>query len=226
MLKAVFFDLDETLIDGNPCHLEAGVRAFSEWNMDYAAARKLTGSFSGIRMSEILAVRRDALGLNEQDVPIDALMAARVHHYLHLIPSHVQLMPSARAAMEAAKGFGAVLLVVSSEVTLCIQAVLRQFDLEDLVTCVVGGDDVERGKPAPDCYELAFARLQALCGAAKEECLAVEDSRAGGAAALAAGLRLCLVPSPYEPIVNGLTPHYRLASLAEFPALVQALAAR
>lgn len=224
MIKAVFFDLDETLIDGTPCHLEAGVRAFSEWNMDYAVARKLTGSFNGIRMSEILAVRRDALGLNEHDVPIDALMAARVHHYLDLIPTHVQLMPGARAAMEAASGLGAVVVVVSSEVTVCIHAVLRQFNLDGLVTYVIGGDEVERGKPAPDCYELAFARLQALGSAAKAECLAVEDSEAGGRAALAAGLPLCLVPSPFNPIVEGITPHFHLASLSGFPELLRSLA--
>jgi len=224
MLKAVFFDLDETLIDGNPCHLEAGVRAFNQWGMDYAAARKLTGSFSGIRMSEILAVRRDALGMSEQDVPIDALMAARVHHYLDLIPTHVQLMSGARVAMEAATELGAVTVIVSSEVTVCIQAVLRQFDLDGLITYVVGGDDVERGKPAPDCYELAFAKLQALCRATKGECLAVEDSEAGGRAALAAELPLCLVPSQYNPIVEGVTPHFQMASLARFPKLVRSLA--
>lgn len=224
MLKAVFFDLDETLIDGTPCHLEAGVRAFNQWDMDYATARNLTGSFPGRRMSEIMAVRRDALGLNEDDVPIDALMAARVHHYLDLIPTHVQLMPGARVAMEAATGLGAVLVVVSSEVTVCIQAVLRQFDLDGLVTYIIGGDDVERGKPAPDCYDLAFAKLQTLCRATKAECLAVEDSEAGGRAALSAGLPLCLVPSPYNPIVERITPHFHLASLTKFPALVRSLA--
>ena len=224
MLKAVFFDLDETLIDGNPCHLEAGVRTFNQWDMDYATARKVTGGFPGRRMSEILAVRRDAMGLSERDAPNDALMAARVRPYLDLIPTHVQLMPGARAAMEAAVGSGAVLVVVSSEVRVCIRAVLHQFDLEGMVSYIIGGDDVERGKPAPECYELAFARLQALRRATKAECLAVEDSDVGGRAAQAAELPLCLVPSPFSPAPEGITPDFHLASLAPFPELVRSLA--
>ena len=190
--------------------------------MDYVAARKITGSFSGMRMSDILAIRRDALGRTEMELPTAPLMAARVRHYLELIPTHVQLMPGARAAMEAAAG-SCVVAVVSSEVTPCIQAVLHQFGLEDLVTYVVGGDNVAHGKPAPECYELAHARLQGLAAAAKDECLAVEDSTAGAAAALAAGLPLCFVPSPFDPAPEGLTAHYRLASLTGFPALVQML---
>jgi HAD superfamily hydrolase (TIGR01509 family) len=52
------------------------------------------------------------------------------------------------------------------------------------VDLVVGGDDVARGKPAPDPYLLALDRLSAAAAMS----LAVEDSRAGAAAAVAAGV--------------------------------------
>ena len=52
-------------------------------------------------------------------------------------------------------------------------------------------DDVKHGKPAPDPYLLAAQRL----GQPIHECLAVEDSPTGTAAALAAGCATLVVPS-------------------------------
>ena len=49
---------------------------------------------------------------------------------------------------------------------------------------VVSAEDVEHGKPAPDCYALAARRL----GIDPQHILALEDSRHGMAAARAAGL--------------------------------------
>lgn len=49
---------------------------------------------------------------------------------------------------------------------------------------LITADDVERGKPAPDCYLAAAAAF----GAAPNECIAIEDSTAGISAARAAGI--------------------------------------
>lgn len=54
---------------------------------------------------------------------------------------------------------------------------------------IVTSDDVERSKPAPDCYRLAAQHL----GAAPERCLVVEDSRQGIAAGVAAGMTVLAV---------------------------------
>lgn len=50
---------------------------------------------------------------------------------------------------------------------------------------------VERGKPAPDCFLAAAEKL----GLPPESCLAIEDSRPGVQAALAAGMHVVVVPS-------------------------------
>ena len=60
--------------------------------------------------------------------------------------------------------------------------------------CVVLGDDpdVKRGKPAPDIFLTAAARL----GARPEHCLVLEDAPSGVEAAQAAGLFVVAVPNP------------------------------
>jgi beta-phosphoglucomutase-like phosphatase (HAD superfamily) len=58
----------------------------------------------------------------------------------------------------------------------------------------VCGDEVVRGKPAPDAYQ----RAAELLGFAPAQCLAVEDSVTGAAAAEGAGCPVLVVPNDVE----------------------------
>ena len=62
-------------------------------------------------------------------------------------------------------------------------------------TALVGGDEVARGKPAPDIFLLAAERL----GAPPSACLVLEDSAPGVRAALAAGMTPIMVPDQHAP---------------------------
>jgi beta-phosphoglucomutase-like phosphatase (HAD superfamily) len=68
-------------------------------------------------------------------------------------------------------------------------------DLLHLFAAVATRADVEHGKPRPDLYLEATRRL----GIAPETAIAVEDSPAGTQAALAAGLRVVVVPDLVMP---------------------------
>jgi beta-phosphoglucomutase-like phosphatase (HAD superfamily) len=60
---------------------------------------------------------------------------------------------------------------------------------------VVSSDDVAKGKPEPDVYREACARL----GTSPERAVAVEDSSSGINAAHAAGLSVIAIPNPDFP---------------------------
>ncbi|WP_298688841.1 HAD-IA family hydrolase [uncultured Sphingomonas sp.] len=57
----------------------------------------------------------------------------------------------------------------------------------------ITAEDVERGKPAPDCFFLAAERL----GVAAEDCLVFEDAAAGIAAAEAAGAAVVVITATH-----------------------------
>lgn len=90
--------------------------------------------------------------------------------------------------------------------------VLHRFDH------ILGGDDVEHGKPAPDIYLKACAAL----GVAPAACIACEDSGYGVEAAFTAGLKPILVPDLLTPTEEMIRQAWRvLPSLDEVAALVR-----
>jgi beta-phosphoglucomutase-like phosphatase (HAD superfamily) len=72
---------------------------------------------------------------------------------------------------------------------------LRHGGLEQYFTVIVTGDEVVRGKPAPDIYLEAARRLQVEPSA----CVALEDSEAGILAVSRAGMRGLLIPDWIRP---------------------------
>jgi HAD superfamily hydrolase (TIGR01509 family) len=74
-------------------------------------------------------------------------------------------------------------------------AVIKLGPLVARFDTLVTGDDVQRGKPAPDIFLLAAERL----GVTSSECLALEDSYAGVEAATAASMYTIMVPDLLPP---------------------------
>ena len=224
MLGGVLFDLDETLIDAGGCHREASRRAFAAFGMDWDEALRRTGPFFGRRMREILAARRDALGIAESAAPLSELLALRQHAYLEVFPAGVRLLPGAPQAVASVREHGAVAAIVSSSARVTIALTVEHYGLSRLVSFMIGGDDVEHGKPDPECYEVAYHHLQSFRSAAKHDCLVVEDSSVGVIAARSAGISVCLIPR--YPLAEPVDPEYTLPSLEEFPGLVARLSRR
>ena len=76
----------------------------------------------------------------------------------------------------------------------------------------VTGEDVEHGKPAPDCFLLAAKRL----GQKIEDCLVFEDAPAGIQAAEAAGAALVIVTATHKRPLD--TGHPTIAGYGELTA--------
>jgi HAD superfamily hydrolase (TIGR01509 family) len=104
---------------------------------------------------------------------------------------------------------GIPVAVASSSPRARLDATLRAAGLHELFDVTVAGDEVARGKPAPDLFLAAAERL----GVAPADCVAVEDSPPGVAAAVAAGMTVVAVArkpehrADLEPhLVDELTP--------------------
>jgi len=93
----------------------------------------------------------------------------------------------------------------------CEQAtkVLQILDLRDEFDFIATRDDVDHGKPDPEIYRLALAELEVEPG----ESVAIEDSPTGVQAALAAGVNVIAVSTPFtheKLLRGGLLPRSRI----------------
>ncbi len=98
----------------------------------------------------------------------------------------IRAYPDARQTLEELHARGIAAAVASNSTAADVAAALERTALAGLVAHVVGADEVERPKPAPDVYERAVSMLGC-------EAVAAEDSPAGIASARAAGLPVLAV---------------------------------
>jgi sugar-phosphatase len=93
------------------------------------------------------------------------------------LPNH-----GALELLTSLKAHRITLALVTSRVAWEAEAINHQLGLDGIFDIQVTADDIQHGKPAPDCYLRAAELLSLL----PEECLVFEDSVAGTQAAVAA----------------------------------------
>lgn len=93
-------------------------------------------------------------------------------------------------------------------------AKLTQTGIADRFVALTGGDEIARGKPAPDIFLLAARRM----GYAPADIVVLEDSEPGVRAALAAGMTPIMVPDLAAPSAEILAQGVLvLESLSQVP---------
>ncbi|MFE3258951.1 HAD family hydrolase [Nocardia sp. NPDC059229] len=196
MSVAIVFDMDGVLIDTEPIWEEVR-RAYVEemrgrWLPDTQdrLMGMSTAEWSRYLSEELLDGRRTP---DEVAEDVITRMAARYS-------DHLPLMPDAVDTVRRLAGIYTLGLASSSPRRL-IDVVLDHMGVTDLFAATVSTEEVARGKPAPDGYLEAAARL----GIDPDACVAIEDSSNGLRAAHAAGMTVIAVPHPkYPPAVDAL----------------------
>jgi HAD superfamily hydrolase (TIGR01509 family) len=99
--------------------------------------------------------------------------------------------PGAADLLQTARQSGIPVAIVTSNYASLTWAWLRVVGLEEMVDVVIGGDEVQCGKPDPEPYLTALQRT----GCERSLSLAVEDSATGARSAAAAGIPTLLLSS-------------------------------
>ncbi len=216
MIEAVVFDMDGVLIDSEPVWERVRRGFVSAHGGRWAAGAQdrmmgmSTAEWSAY-ISEDFGVRLSPARVAEQVI---AAMAAEYRAHLPLLPGAVDAVRALSARWPLA--------VASSAPRSLIDAVLDASGLRPAFAAAVSSEEVARGKPAPDVYLEAAARL----GVPPAACAAVEDSSNGLRSAAAAGLAVIAVPRPeYPPAAEALDQaRLVLDTLAELtPGTIAAL---
>lgn len=205
MISGAIFDMDGVLVD-NLWHHVAAWRRLGEELGKSLTDEEIRATF-GQRNQEML---RTLIGV-EFTVEESARHADRKEEiYRELMAQDLARaeVPGLRPLVAELRREGFGLAVATSGPMANVEFVLSGLGLDGVFEAVLTGADVSRGKPHPDVFLLAAARL----GLKPRECVVFEDSPSGVKAALAAGcFCFALTTSHSAEELRGLGPQ-RLAS--------------
>lgn len=217
MIQAVFFDMDGTVLDTEKFYREGWMYAGEQAGVAAAIADQhpfLTGTI-------LEDGKRHMTELYGEDFPYEKCF----HMMWEYADRKIAKMgppakPGAPQVFEDLHRMGLKTALVTGTRKNRVDRYLKQLGWEQQFDCVITGDRVECGKPAPDIYLLAAREL----GVDPARCVVVEDARSGILSAKNAGMIPVFIPDFY-PAPAEILPHirYTLTSLSELPALIEKL---
>ena len=212
-IRAVVFDLDGLMFDTEALFH----RVASE--MLEARGKTLTPEIAqamiGRRAAEAGEAFRRLAGLDE---PADVLMAEARARFNAELEAAVHPMPGLFALLDQLKHRQISRAVATSSRREYAERLLGGHGLLDQFAFVLAAEDVTRGKPDPEIYRTAAARL----GVPAASVLVLEDSPAGIAAAKGAGTFAVGIPHEHSP-ADGLGAADRIVTQLDDPNLLALL---
>jgi HAD superfamily hydrolase (TIGR01509 family) len=199
---AVLFDMDGLLLDSEPLW----------YAVEEAAVQRLGGTWGPQHQAALIGGTMDAscrymIELTGADVSVEELSDMLVDEMVaHFRSGTTPLHDGALELVDAVRAAGVPTGLVSSSYRVVIDAALELMGPERFDVSVAG-DEVTRGKPDPEPYRTACARLHV----APSFTVVLEDAIHGVLSAEAAGCAVVAVPSvapieatPRRPVVARL----------------------
>ena len=185
--QAYLFDCDGTIADSMPLHYVAWKSALAEWNCNFS--EELFYAWGGFPVAEIISRLNEKQSLQ---MPISVVARRKEKLYFDVLPG-LKAVSEVLEHIDAQHG-RIPFAVVSGSTRDSVTASLRTLQLLEKFETLVCAGDYKRGKPDPEAFLIAAARL----GVKPQACLVFEDTDMGIKAASAAGMASVRVPPPWE----------------------------
>jgi HAD superfamily hydrolase (TIGR01509 family) len=196
-LQAVLFDMDGTLCDTEHVWMSAEFALAARYDAQWTREDGLRLVGNDLLASGSYIRKRMALPLSPAEI-VQELMSTVV---ASVAADGVSWRPGAVELLVQCNDAAVPTALVTMSYRALVDAVVAALP-SGRFGAVVTGEDVARGKPAPDAY----ARAAELLGVEATASIAIEDSTTGAASAAAAGCHVLAVPHTL-PIPDSAAPN-------------------
>jgi beta-phosphoglucomutase family hydrolase len=179
-LDALIFDMDGTLVDSMPFHEKAWDVMLPELGVSIDRFEFFTWS-AGLTNREIFPRLLQRAVSSEE---LAALADRKEAIYRDCYRPHVALMPGALDVIRRAEQSNVRVAMGTAAPPENVELVVDGLSIRRHFPVIVGGNDVANGKPDPEVFLKAAARM----GVSPSRCLVFEDTPAGIKAAFRAGM--------------------------------------
>lgn len=188
-IKAAIFDLDGVLINSLPFHYASLKELFSQYGIKYSFDEYIAKDITAGAMNIIPRVINE----HRKDLDINSVLSKRRIDFRELLEEKnrmavsraIKLYPGVLSLLKSLKSSGYKIAVASGGTHYFVNHVLRKNKIERYFDAIVTGEDKVRRKPYPDIFLKTAKKLKTK----PKECLVIEDSRDGVAAAKRAGMK-------------------------------------
>lgn len=195
--EAVLFDFNGVIVDDEEQHRLAFQDVLADHGIPLTRAQYYADYLGCDDFACFVAAFGHA-GRSLTPTETERLVADKSRRYERLIEESLVLVPGAKTFVERAAG-EARLGLVSGALRREIEHVLDRVGLRHCFEVVVAAEDVDACKPDPAGYLAARAALDRRAPISVRQCVAVEDSLPGLAAARAAGMRCAMLSTSHDP---------------------------
>ncbi len=192
MITSVIFDMDGLLFDTEVIYFECYKKAAREWGLDFTF--ELFKACIGISREEAAKFMQQYFGKEVNPSQIHSRTYELVEEYLQK-GGPIPFRPGAKEAVKFFYERGLKIGLASSNMRKWAEFYLKQKGIFDYFSAITTCEDVTHLKPNPEVYLKTAQKLQTP----PTLCLAFDDSAPGATAAIAAGMRTCMVPQISQP---------------------------
>ncbi len=189
IIRGVVFDLDGLMFDTEALFYRVSAELLEERGRKFTP--EIMRAMMGRRPPEAGLALVQLSGIGET---VDQWLALVRQRFQALLDEAVRPTPGLHALLEELEERAPLAVATSSPRDYALD-LLDRHDLLDHFEFILGAEDVSLGKPDPEIYLAAAARL----GAASHEIVVLEDSPAGVEAARRAGATVVAVPHEHSP---------------------------
>ncbi len=182
MDKGFIFDMDGVIIDSEPLYVRVEQEMFHDLGLTVAPKKHL--AFTGIPIQDMWDSLKTEFSLDIDAEQQAALVNERLMEILR-VPANVKAIEGVVPLLRELTRLNFRVGLASSSPRAQIDLILDSLGISSFFLRTVSGDEVQNGKPAPDC----FLRCVTGLGADPHKTFVLEDSTNGVLAARAAGLR-------------------------------------
>jgi putative hydrolase of the HAD superfamily len=194
-MSAVLCDLDGLLIDSEGLHYEAYKVMLKEYGIDLSVDMFVESWLGGKQYGTRYYLQKAGVMSEEE---LDRARRKKADLYCEMSKGKVKFMPGAEDFLKRVKEAGIKCAVGTGGYKKEYTFAANEVGLFDYAQAFVGGDEVDRNKPAPDIFLEAARQLDEE----PSNCVVFENSDIGMNAGLSANMRCIVIPSEYTTQQN------------------------
>lgn len=178
-IKAVIFDMDGVIFDTEMVYLDVWSNVFEKYG--YKMTKEIYSSVLGTGRENVKKVFLQQFG---NELPIEVMYKEKDENLAKAIDAGVPLKDGAFEILLYLKENNYKIALATSAATERALKQLREANIESFFDVIVCRDEVKETKPDPEIFLKAAEKLMFT----PEECIVIEDSKAGIIAARKAGM--------------------------------------